>query len=241
MSHSHIPILLSIHDIMPETLGKVLAIVERLESKRLAPIYLLVVPGCDWADSQLQSLKELAQNGHIIAGHGWTHKAENIRGLKHRLHSRFISRNVAEHLALNAEGIAKLIRRNHTWFQKHDFEPPALYVPPAWAMGKISRPTLRDLPFRYYEYLGGIYDSETDRLRRLPVIGYEADTTIRGFLLRVTNAVNHGMRGIQRRPIRLAIHPHDFDLSLADHLNAFISRDLCPVLIPEITSFKDNA
>ncbi len=236
MSRRPIPTHLSIHDVMPETLDKVLAIIERLESKKLCPIYLLVVPGCDWSDAQLQSLHELTKRGHILAGHGWKHQVEDIRDIKHRIHSRFISRNVAEHLALDAGGITDLIRRNHAWFAEHDFDPPELYVPPAWAMGAIPRATLRTLPFRYYEYLSGIYDAKHDQLRRLPVIGYEADIATRGFLLRLSNIFNLTMQRTQRLPLRLAIHPHDFDILLTNDLHSFLSRKLEPLSLQKVMS-----
>lgn len=43
-------------------------------------------------------------------------------------------------------------------------------------MGSLPREALSDLPFRYYEYLTGVYDSLARRWYRLPLLGYEADS-----------------------------------------------------------------
>ena len=35
-------------------------------------------------------------------------------------------------------------------------------MPPAWAMGPVSRSELRHLPFRYFETLRGVFDGQTN-------------------------------------------------------------------------------
>jgi hypothetical protein len=145
------------------------------------------------------------------------HEAATIQGLRHRLHSSLISRNVAEHLALDANGICALVEDCHAWFARQALPAPSLYVPPAWAMGPIDRRSLRALPFRYYETLTGLYDARDDRFAPLPLLGFEADTPGRAVSLKVLNAVN-GWIGRCCGRLRLAIHPRDFQLFLASDL-----------------------
>ena len=155
--------LVSIHDVMPETLDKVDDILQRLAGTvTLTPgtVTLLVVPGRDWSADDIAVLRRWADAGHELAGHGWVHEVEHIRGIRHRLHSLFISRNVAEHLALDARGICRLVEDCHGWFVRKGLPAPTMYVPPAWAMGRIGTDDLEKLPFRYYETLSGIYDAE---------------------------------------------------------------------------------
>lgn len=213
--------LVSVHDLMPETLSPVLDILARLGEAGLAPATLLVVPGCDWSRDQLRTLKSLERAGHELAGHGWRHRAERIAGPGHWLHSRLISRQVAEHLCLTEDQIAALIGRCFGWFGDVGLQAPALYVPPAWAMGPIARTRLATLPFRYYEALTGIYDAARDRFRRLPLLGYEADDRLRAWSLRLSNGLNRAWANSDR-PLRLAIHPRD----LALRLDADLLRDL---------------
>jgi predicted deacetylase len=140
----------------------------------------------------------------------------------HRLHGVLISRNEAEHLSLTADEIVELVERNHHWFQKTGLVPPALYVPPAWAMGNISRRDLCRLPFRYYETLTGVYDSSRDLTHSMAVCGYMGDTWCRSLFLRTSNAINERLLNF---PLRIAIHPDDLNLEMAVDLAACLHKD----------------
>src|SRR5690606_9554203 len=106
---------------------------------------------------------------------------------------------------------------NHRWFAQHDLNPPDYYVPPAWAMGKISYQALQQSPFDYFETSFGIYHSVNDKFHPLPLIGFEADTTLRKQILRLWNFLNAQVASGQR-PLRISIHPNDPDLMLKHEL-----------------------
>lgn len=226
ISHS-VPLaaLVSIHDVTPATLPDVLTTIAFLESRGIAPISLLVVPGKAWNAEQIGNLKQLQQKGYLLAGHGWAHHVERIAGFRHTLHAALFSRHVAEHLALDSRRIAALITRCYDWFGAMGLDPPALYVPPAWAMGTISKTQLRTLPFRYFEYFSGVYDGKRNKLHRLPLVGYEADKQWRVAPLRLWNAAN---LVLARRTglLRIAIHPRDLHLRLSNELKALLESPL---------------
>ncbi|MDT8448925.1 MAG: polysaccharide deacetylase family protein [Wenzhouxiangellaceae bacterium] len=211
-------LLVSIHDVTPATLDRVGVIFDRLRRAGLLPVTLLVVPGARWDEAGLARLRELFAAGAVPAGHGWHHRARCIRGIRHRLHAALISRNAAEHLALSRRGILRLMERNHRWFSDHDLPVPSLYVPPAWAMGPVPRRFLDRLPFARYETLAGVYDAPSKRFVRLPMAGFEADTAPRAAFVRPFNALNRALARVSGRPLRLGIHPDDFDLRLAGDL-----------------------
>lgn len=213
----------SVHDVMPETLSRVEHLIARLENAGLQPVLLLVVPGRDWQEADLARLRTLAARGHELAGHGWHHAIEGYRNLYHRLHGLLLSRRAAEHLALNGKAIADLIRACRQWFDRHDLPAPRTYVPPAWAMGAIGRHELANLGFRYYEFLTGIYDAETDCMQHLPLLGFEADTKSRRAALRASNAVNL-LLARWTGSARLSVHPYDGELLLADDLEHWLAR-----------------
>jgi predicted deacetylase len=213
--------LVSVHDVMPETLHHVERILELLDTDGIMPATLLVVPGVDWSGADIERLRGFQSSGHELAGHGWIHRVDRIRGVRHRLHSALISRNVAEHLALDGPGIHRLITRCHAWFVDHALGDPALYCPPAWAMGRIPRSALASLPFKRYELLNGVLSAETGRVHPIPLTGYEADTAIRAPLIRAWNRINR-RRAADCGWLRIGIHPRDLDLHLADDLR----RDL---------------
>ncbi|MFC4260953.1 polysaccharide deacetylase family protein [Marinobacter lacisalsi] len=232
--------LISIHDVMPETRQQVQALLDRLPpAVPTGSVLLLVVPGQDWSPGDRAWLASLQRQGYPLAGHGWCHQCASPRTVYHRLHSALLSRDAAEHLSLDAGAIARLIRANYQWFEQHGLEPPELYVPPAWALGSIERETLPTLPFRFYETLTGIYDADRDDFCRLPVIGFEADTTVRARLLRSINNVQLCLARWQRQPVRIAIHPHDAELYLARDLQAALASVRNP--LPLSSSCRDGA
>lgn len=217
--------IVSIHDVMPQTLGEVKEILQVLESLNIRPVTLLVVPDSGWSEREVSVLHDFQDIGYELAGHGGRHQCAGPKTFGHTLHSMFFSRNVAEHLSRSSQQIADLIERCFQWFPDVGLHPPALYVPPAWAMGHIAKNLLADLPFRMYEYLTGVYDSDTRIFFRLPLIGYEADTWGRVWSLRLLNFINHGVSVFSGRPLRIAIHPYDLTLGLASDLRAFLTRD----------------
>lgn len=217
-------LLVSIHDVMPATLGRVETIFDQLTRAGLLPATLLVVPGRGWRAAELDRLRALVDYGARLAGHGWCHEARHIRGLKHRLHSLLISRHAAEHLSLSRFGILRLMLRNYRWFGQHDLPAPALYVPPAWAMGPVPHRLLARLPFAFHETLTGVYSTAAGRMHWLPLAGFEADTVLRAAFVRPFNSVNAMGSRAGNRPLRLGIHPFDFELKLAASLDQWIER-----------------
>jgi len=215
-------LLVSIHDVMPATLDRVERIFDRLVAARLLPVTLLVVPGTGWRHQDLARLRAMLAAGAQPAGHGWRHKVRHVRGVKHRLHSALISRRAAEHLALSRREILRLMLGNHRWFGDHGLPEPGLYVPPAWAMGPVPRRLLDRLPFDRFETLAGVYDARGRRFHRLPLVGFEADTAFRSVTVRGSNRVNRVLAQASGRPLRLGIHPDDFELKLAADLEAMI-------------------
>ena len=205
--------LVSIHDVMPETREQVSRILALLPQSPQA-VTLLVVPGRNWQTADLDWLHQLQQQGYPLAGHGWLHRCGPPISLYHRVHSLLLSRRVAEHLSLSASGIDTLIRNCHQWFLDQGLQPCELYVPPAWAMGAISRAQLADMPFRLFETLTGVFDARAQRMHSLPLAGFEADTPLREWFLRGVNHVNWRRACHTGQPLRLGIHPDDLSLRL---------------------------
>ena len=192
----------------------------------LPPATLLVSPGSDWNVPSLSDLRELQDRGHELAAHGWQHTFTDFGGIYHRLHSLVLSRNAAEHLALSRQQTVALMRSSYAWFDSHELRPPGLYVPPAWAMGNVTRSDLHALPYRFYETLSGIYDSETQVFHRLPLAGYEADNVVRGLCLKFFNFINRGIAFRTGLALRVAIHPHDLHFRLAQDLERLLRGGL---------------
>jgi len=216
-------VVFSVHDVMPDTLAHIQEILSH--SQNIAPekTYLLVVPGLDWSTEQLASLRKLEEQGYQLCGHGWVHKASQITTAYHKLHSTFVSRDVAEHLSLPKDELMALIRRNYHWFEQQGFKAPDLYVPPAWALGRLNHQDLCDLPFKYYESSAGIYSVEHDKFIAMPLVGYEADRNWRVPILRLWNTFNTQWVSA-KRPLRISIHPYDLQYPLRVDLLRHLRR-----------------
>lgn len=219
----HTGALVSVHDVMPETRADVDATLALLAEIPPPQVTLLVVPGRQWDRDSLDWLRALEGKGHVLAGHGWRHRCAPPRSLYHRLHSLLLSRDAAEHLSLGRRELKDLLGANYAWFRAVGLTPPQLYVPPAWAQGALTRADLRALPFRWYETLGGVYDSRTDCFHPLPLAGFEADTRLRAVFLSAFNHFNRMHSRLSGRPLRLGIHPADHRSLLADQLRAYIA------------------
>lgn len=213
--------IVSIHDVMPDTLPRVREIILFLQERDIFDFTLLVVPGKAWSDSDIEQLHCWQQEGLELAGHGRRHSIIRKTTAWHALHAKLMSGDEAEHLSLSTEEIAHIITECHHWFQEAGLSPPSLYVPPAWAMGALPRRLLHTLPFGCYETLSGVYDCQTNILKRMPLTGYMADTRFRCEFLRIFNIINlHLLPGFTR----IAIHPGDLRLPLKETLSRHLAR-----------------
>lgn len=215
--------IVSIHDVMPNTLGRVLMLLEKMQHLENRYITLLIVPGLEWSREHLDTLHRLEEEQYTFAGHGWKHKTNHISGFYHRLHSALISRNAAEHLSLSREEINRLMEDCYQWFKTNSFTPPDMYVPPAWAMGNISKEDLNSAPFRYFENTSGFMDSKSGKQLTLPLVGFEADNAIRRVSLAFWNGMNV-ILGSEKRPVRVSVHPYDAELMLQNSLGNTLKR-----------------
>lgn len=213
---------LSIHDVMPETLSRVEALIDTTTRAGWPPPVLLVVPDAGWDAQGIQKLRDWQARGHELAGHGWQHQISGYGGLWHRIHAALISRDVAEHLSLDAEGILNLMQRSFAWFGEQGLTRPSLYVPPAWALGSLPRHRLDEQPFEQVETLRGIYSVSEGIWRYRALLGYEAGNGFQRLALELSNALNR--KRAPRAGLRIGLHPYDASLPLADALVTDLNR-----------------
>lgn len=221
---------------MPETLADVSELVTICREHDVGRITLLVVPGRDWSGRQLDVLRSWSEQGFQLAGHGWMHRCQSIRGFKHRLHSWLLSRDVAEHLSLTAGGSVQLIQRCADWFDDVGLGHCGLYVPPAWALQRLSLQQLRQVPFRLVETLSGVVWTQSGLRRSLPLVGFEADTGLRKGVVGIFNQCNRLYSQQRARPLRISIHPQDHRLRLARQLHRFLALPMEPIYYDQLVT-----
>ena len=99
---------------------------------------------------------------------------------------------------------------------------PSLYVPPAWALGALSSGDLKKAPYRMIETTSGVRLPASAKCRRLPLTGFEADTSFREFFLRRWNRAQCKWAIKSNKPLRISLHPDDLQLRVVDQLEEFL-------------------
>jgi predicted deacetylase len=227
---------ISIHDVAPHTLDPVQRMLSTLEDLGVRQVMLLVIPGLPWTEEGIAQLKGFVDQGHLLAGHGRIHHVASAETLYHKAHSFFLSRDVAEHLSRTEEEIAELMQENYAWFAERGLPRPSHYVPPAWALGSISRKRLQQLPFQTVEVLRGVIDVPTGKLHRMPLLGYEADTAGRAAFLRVFNQFSVWKASCTGRCARISLHPYDLEYRLKDRIPVDCQTFDLQAEVPEFSS-----
>jgi len=214
----------------PSTLERGRAILQHLASAGVRDVAVLVMPGVEpWDDASLEALQDLSRQGYTLVAHGWTHHAPPPRTAFERVHSAVISKDAAEHFGKDGSEVLELMNRSHAWFGEHGLPSPRFYVPPAWAVGRLPRKRLAETPFDFVETLDGFYDTRRARGQKLPLLCYEAVGPLEAAGLRVTNLLNMTLAKKLSRPVRISVHPRDFELLLAADLERLLEQDTDPV------------
>ena len=227
--------LVSIHDVMPETLRETDELLALCRESDVENVALLVVPGKRWSLGEVQRLRRYADSGVELIAHGWIHQCDSIRTIHHKLHSFFLSRNVAEHLSRTRSEVLALMTRAATWFHDNLGFVPQTYIPPAWAMGGVRPADCQRLPFECVESLSGLHFPRSGRFLMTPLLGFEADTAVRKWAISGFNALNRLRASTTTHPIRIAVHPFDHRLKLAASLKATLSDHFQTIRYSEVT------
>lgn len=214
----------SVHDVSAANIERATHLVERLEQAGIKPLTILVVPEGDWPPEAIDRLRDWAAEGHLLAAHGWSHRALDRPDLWHRFHSAVLSRDAAEHLSRSRTEVASIVERSAAWFAAHGLPSPTFYVPPAWAVGRLPVRAYWKFGFDAVETLTGITATRTGKHRLLPLAGFEADTRFRQVSVRCLDWLNLCIARVSGRPIRIAVHPTDEDLLLRSDLDDWVAR-----------------
>ena len=224
---------ISIHDVAPYNMDNIENIIHILKNQfNINKICILVIPGLDWNNKQIKKLCSWQNEGIEIAAHGWKHKAKSNKSIYHKIHSTIMSANCAEHLSRDRKTIFNIMEKSYEWFVENGLQKPRLYVPPAWALGNITREDLSHLGFTHYECTTGLIYNK--KYHFIPLVGFEEKTLIKAMLRRFFNYFNHFIACFIGT-IRIAIHPDDFKLYLKNDAIKYLSRSNDTILLHELS------
>jgi len=214
---------ISIHDVAPSNLNRINEIINYLSDRHsINKITLLIIPGLPWEEEQINKLTKWQNTNRIeLAAHGWIHKSKSSKNILHFLHSKLISDDCAEHLSRSKEEIIKIMNDSFSWFNDNGLKSPTLYVPPAWAMGELTKKDIESLPFNEVEVTSGVFINS--KFNFIPLIGFETKTYLSFLILKILNKFNYILYMFYGK-IRIAIHPDDFNLLLKKDIDKYLQK-----------------
>lgn len=203
----------SVHDVAPSTAAASRRWVEDLERRGVVAT-LLVVPG-PWSKPALHQdrrlvawLRQAAANGHEIALHGWTHRADTPHpNPVSRVVGEVVARGAAEFWSLDRNQARHRLRLGLDALEAFGFRPTG-FTPPGWLASSGTLAALRELGLRYTTSHLGVADLRLDLRQRVPVVchrpGGRGEKAGARLLVRTT-----ARRARQGRAVRVALHPSD--------------------------------
>lgn len=210
-------LIVSIHDVAPETLPRVREVVEKLESWGVNRFCLLVVPNyhetgplCDDPEA-VRWLHGREACGDEIVLHGYSHSRPRraTDTALDLLATEFCSKNEAEFYRLGPDEAAAKLRLGAEILGRVGFKPRG-FVAPSWIFSRGTVRALKERGFRYMARRVGLIDF-TNRVRiRSACCVWSTWAPVRGALSPFW--VRLRLRRLRRKPVlRVDVHPPDLE------------------------------
>jgi predicted deacetylase len=158
-------LVVSIHDIAPETRGVVEEILTQLGRKGVRVSSLLVIPQYHHRKSIsddpdfLKWLRTLQEQGHEIVIHGYFHSRPRraTESLSQLFVSRIYTQDEAEFFDLPYDDALERIRKGHAIFTAAGLQPVG-FIAPAWLLNPPGEQAARDAGMEYTTRLRTVLD-----------------------------------------------------------------------------------
>ena len=205
----------SLHDVAPATLPDCRNTLAFLDSLRIGPVALLVVPDyhgqgrIDRDDRFCEFLRARARRGDEIVLHGYLHRdAGGLPcGLGEWLERRVYTDGEGEFARLGANVARARLLRGLAVLRSAGWQPGG-FVAPAWLMSPGTRLALQDLPLKYYATRDHVYLRDRERRITAPSLVVSTRGSWRRALSIPWNRAVLG-RHCDSPVVRAALHPRD--------------------------------
>ena len=224
-------LIVSIHDVAPETLPRVREVVAKLEAWGVTRFCLLVVPNYHETgplhehSEAVHWLHERERRGDEIVLHGYSHsrprqKTDTALDL---LATEFCSKNEAEFYRLSADAAAAKFRQAAEILERAGFAPQG-FVAPSWIFSRGTVRALKERGFRYMARRSGLIDFANHTRIRSTCCVWSTWAPIRGALSPFW--VRLILRRLRRKPVlRVDVHPPDLDFPVVARQTRGIIQD----------------
>ncbi len=209
-------LVVSVHDVAPETEAATIEILEQLKRVGIAVTSLLVVPDYHHAGKTIDDarfisrLRDLEADGHEIVIHGYYHERPRRDG--ERMRDKFLTRvytaGEGEFFDLPYTEASRRISLARDEFRAAKLSPVG-FIAPAWLLGDEAERAASDAGMQYTTRIGSILDFVTAEVEPARSLVYSTRAKWRQAASLTWNAAlarAAEMRGL----VRLSIHPPDF-------------------------------
>jgi uncharacterized protein len=209
-------LVVSIHDIAPETRGAVEEILAQLGRKGVRVSSLLVVPHYHHRKSIsddpdfLKWLRALEEDGHEIVIHGYFHRRPRTptESLGQRFITRIYTQDEGEFFDLPYDDALERIRKAHEIFTTAGLQPRG-FIAPAWLLSPQGEKAARDAGMEYTTRLRTVLDLRSGQSFPARSLVYSVrNRWRRSVSLAWNRALFQTMTDHQL--LRLSIHPPDY-------------------------------
>jgi len=205
----------SLHDVAPATLQDCRRTLAFLDSRRIGPVALLVVPdyhGLGRADRDerfCDFLRTRARRGDEIVLHGYFHRdpADQLCGVRDWLERRIYTDREGEFARLDSNVARARLLRGLAVLRSAGWQPSG-FVAPAWLMSPGTRDALEGLPLQYYATRDSVCLLAGERHVTAPSLVMSTRALWRRVLCAPWNHVLLG-RHLDAPVLRAALHPSD--------------------------------
>lgn len=205
----------SLHDVAPATLQDCAETLRFLDTLRIGPVALLVVPnfhGCGRVDRDerfCEFLRSRERRGDEIVLHGYWHQdaGRTYCSLRDRFERRIGTAGEGEFSGLNEDTARTRLLRGLAVMRTAGWQPDG-FVAPAWLMSAGTRTSLDSLPFTYCSTRDTIIPLLRDGDISAPSLVVSTRSALRRSLSPAWNQMRLWRR-MEAPVLRAALHPRD--------------------------------
>lgn len=236
-------LIVSFHDLHPGSRDCCQRFIDRCHDLGVDRLTLLVVPRFH-GDSAftvdlafVEWLRRMANAGHELCLHGYTHKAAQITGgLRSQLVGRVYTAGEGEFRDLTSPEASELLTRGLDLFRAARL-PVYGFTPPAWLLGADARSALAATGLLYNTQWNRVELLSSGEMVAAPTLVYSARSRWRRWLSRLWVSY-YQRRNRDQQVLRIAAHPIDFEHpDIERHLYEVVesaARDRAPATYCEL-------